>query len=91
MAHINRKNRTATLTLAESTVLASKQAEHDYGPEAYRVNREMLEQVQDVADELGRPIEVFACKRHGGYIVTVVEPRDERDGLGYNAPRCSFD
>lgn len=74
MAHINRTNRTATLTLAESMVLAS--AHTPDGRELDRVRRQVRDEVGRVADELRLPIEVYACQRHGGHLWDVVYPAD---------------
>ena len=72
MAHINRSSRTATLTLAESMVLAS--AHTPDGRDLDVVRRAVREQVSSVADELNESIEVYACKRHGGFLWDVVDP-----------------
>lgn len=74
MAHINRTTRVATLTLAESMVLAS--AHTPDGRELDEVRRRVRQQVSRVADVLGSQIEIRACLRHGGHIVEVVEPSE---------------
>ena len=70
MAHINKKRAVATLTLAESMLWASNHMPD--GRELSRVMCDVRQQVRDAVAEIGRDIEIYACKRHGGHVVDVV-------------------
>lgn len=74
MTTINRTARTATLSLADSIIIAG--SETPDGRDLDDARRRVRAEVQPVADELGKPIEVYSCRSHGGCIVDVVEPRD---------------
>lgn len=73
MTKINSKNGTATLSLSDSMVWAS--AHTPDARELDLVRSRVRNEVQEAADKLGRSIEIYACRRHGGHIVDVIDPQ----------------
>ena len=61
-----------TLSLSDSMILASSHTAN--GPELYATRERVRAAALILANRIGQAVEIYACKRHGGHIVEVVEP-----------------
>ena len=64
MTKINRKSRTATLSLRDSRILCGPETSN--GPDLHEASSRVRDEVQAVADKIGQNIEIYACARYGG-------------------------
>jgi hypothetical protein len=68
--YMSMTNAAMTLSLADSMILAS--AHTADGPKLYATRERVRSAALERANKIGRSVEIYACKRHGGHVVDVV-------------------